>query len=206
MKTFIVVCMALTCPFISVESLAQSIPVEVFAGHQAYRYQHNFSGKVNDWLGIVHSSSLLEFYKEKETEIMTQTYATIAVCDDLKFGLGTFYATVPGFNPSLNLQFTQKKSDWFLLIVPRIELKGKPAHELMLMFEFTPKLNTCVKLYSRIQLMENYTGSKHNRGYGHLRLGIHLKKAQIGAAAGLETYGNKYIYKDNYGIFIRTEL
>ena len=206
MKPLQTLSLALALLFTIIKGIAQPIPVEGFAVHQAYRYQHSFSGKIDDLFGVSHSSSLLEIYQENETEIMSQTYATITVSNSLKLGLGTFYASVPGFSPSLNLQFAQKKADWLLLIVPRIDLTEKPAYDLMMLFEYSPSLNPKIKLYSRIQTMESYNGLKHNRGYCHFRLGVHLKKIQLGLAAGLESYGKKYEYKDNYGLFIRTEI
>ncbi|WP_333877907.1 hypothetical protein [Flavobacterium sp.] len=186
--------------------LAQSIPVEVFSGHWAYRYQHNFSGQINNRLGISHSSTLLESYTEKETEIMTQSYLTLSLGKNVKLGLGTFYASVPGFSPSLNLQFMQKKSNWMWIIVPRIDLKEKPSYDVMAMLECRPQLSQTLRLYTRIQLMENFTGSIHNRGYNHIRVGIDLKKIQLGLASGLESYGKKYEVRDNYGLFFRSEL
>lgn len=188
------------------EVTAQSIPVEIFSGHLAYRYQHSFSGQISNRLGISHSSTLLESYTEKETEIMTQSYLTLSLGKNVKLGLGTFYASAPGFSPSLNVQFMQKKSNWMWIIVPRIDLKEKPSYDVMTMLEYRPQLTQTLKLYSRIQLMENFTGTTHNRGYNHIRVGIDVKKIQLGLASGLESYGKKYECWENYGLFFRTEL
>ena len=191
---------------INLETVAQNIPIEIFTGDKAYKYQHSFQGQINQQFGISHSSSLLEFYKVRNTEIMTQTYATIALGNRLKLGLGTFYASVPGFIPSMNLQFTKKNSEWLFLLVARMDLSEKPSYELMMMSEFKPIINNKLKLYSRIQIMENFTGLNHNRGYSHFRVGLYLKNIQVGLAVGLESYGKKYSYEDIYGLFVRTSI
>lgn len=189
-------------------SLAQTVPIEAMVGTENYWYQHSlfrqFTPKSK--FGFFHVSSLHVFYDEhKVDEIMSQSYVTYSLRPGVNLALGSFYATGPGFSPSLAIQLMKKTRDLLILVVPRIDLMKNATYEVMAMAEYRPMITKKLGIYSRAQLMSNY-GTHHNRSYQNFRLGLSVNKIQFGAALNLDEYGKETKTLHNVGLFIRTEI
>lgn len=187
--------------------LSQPIPIETMAGQHNFWLQQVVSKQMNNsrW-GYFNVSSLHAFYDETPEELMSQSYLTYKVNQGIKLGVGTFYASAPGFSPSVNIQFAHQGKNHFILAIPRVDLTHKPAYDIMAMAEFFPALNKQLKLYSRIQTMFNYTNQYHNRSYQNIRLGLDFDAFQAGIAANFDAYGRNITYTANYGIFFRKPI
>lgn len=187
---------------------AQPIPIEIMAGNRNAWYQHVLSrpfSQQSHW-GYFHTSSLHAFYDHTPDELMSQSYLTYSVTPWMKGAVGSFYATAPGFKPSAALQFAKRGNHYFLLAVPRIDLITSPSYDMMVMFEYTPHITPGLSFYSRTQIMENYTGTTHNRSYQNIRLGLSVKGIQTGVAANFDAYGPNKNYYSNIGLFIKKDL
>ncbi len=183
---------------------AQSVPLEIMGGQRNFWYQHvmgkNFE---NSKFGHFHVSSLHAFYDATPEELMSQSYLTYQINENVKPGIGLFYSSAPGFVPSLNVQLMHKGKNHFILAIPRVDIVNDPSYDVMLMTEYFPKLNHNTTLYTRIQVMLNYTGTQHNRSYQNIRAGVNLGTIQVGVAANFDAYGKRVQYQKNYGLFIR---
>ncbi|MBL7932828.1 MAG: hypothetical protein JNL60_13045 [Bacteroidia bacterium] len=187
---------------------SQPVPVEIMTGSEYFFYQHSVSKSVSGpKLGFFNTSSLIAPYKpERKSELMSQSYFTYALKRSIKVGIGSFYASVPKFSPSAHIQFLKVGKNFLLLVVPRIDLKSNPSHDLMVLAEYKPKLFGTLKLHTRLQTMLNFTKTKHNRSYQNFRLGIDFKNFQAGFAINCDAYGNEFSYFTNYGIYIKKDL
>jgi len=202
-KTFKLLIMSL----LPIGSFGQ-LQVEAVIGHHNYRYQQNYNTKFlkNNW-GFSHVSSLLELYSaDAKTEIMTQSYITYNLYPAVKIGMGTYYASKPGFSPSVNLQFIKKGKNYSFIITPRIDLTWHPAWDVLAAVEFRPKLNANNNYYFRIQTLDNFTGTKHNRSYQYIKLGLERKRMLFGIAADFDAYGSHLNYAQNFGVFLISVL
>ncbi|HLP32000.1 MAG TPA: hypothetical protein VK202_00930 [Bacteroidia bacterium] len=191
----------------TIKVYAQNTPVEIMTGNRNYWYQHVFGKTFNNtrW-GFFNVSSLHAFYDDTKGDLMSQSYATFAVTKGIKLGLGTFYSSVPGFKPSLNMQLLFKKKHYALLAIPRVDVTTNPSYDLMSQMEFTPEITTGIKFYSRIQTLFNYTNLKHNRSYQYLRLGLGYKQTQAGVAINADTYGRDKDRFYNIGVFVKKDF
>ena len=198
-------------------ALSQNIPVEAMIGNKSYWYQHILMRKFSSEskVGFFNVSSMYAFYDDsKRNELMSQSYLTYSVVNWMTVSIGSFYSSKPGFSPSFAIQFIKKKNNFFLLAVPRIDLKKQPTYDAMVMAEFKPPLSERTTLYFRIQLMSNYNSSSqvkelsysHNRSYQNFRAGIGIKKIQLGVALNVDEYGPSSKAFLNAGAFVRTEL
>ncbi len=192
----------------SVLAFSQSIPIEAMVGSENYWYQHSVFRQFTprSKLAFFHVSSLHVFYDEhKVDEIMSQSYLTYRLTPGVNLALGSFYATGPGFSPSLALQMMKKTDDLLVLVVPRVDLMKNATYEVMALAEYRPMLTEKIGIYSRVQLMSNY-GAYHNRSYQNFRAGLSINKVQFGLALNLDEYGRETHTRHNVGLFIRTEL
>jgi hypothetical protein len=137
---------------------------------------------------------------------MAQSYITYKLTEGIHAGAGTFYSSVPGFNPSINLQFSRFRKNFIVFIVPRMDIKEDPSYEIMLFTEYFPKLTDKLNLYARLQVMENFTGKNHNRSYQLLRLGLRKNNIRFGLGFDLNAYGTKSKYTRNFGIFTKVHF
>ncbi|HCM75654.1 MAG TPA: hypothetical protein DIS90_04695 [Cytophagales bacterium] len=204
-RTGILVVMIMT----TLTGLAQVIPVEVVVSDQDYRYQHFFAKelKPSSRFGMFHTHSMYAFHeKEKPTEMMSQVYVSYSITQSLSALAGTFYASVPGFKASGALQYKYIQNDVFVLVAPRIDLWENPSYELFALAEYRPAISRHLSIYSRLQMMTNFTQTTHNRSYQNLRVGLGKKSTQAGFSINYDQYGSEGHAVLSMGIFLRHEL
>jgi hypothetical protein len=188
--------------------IAQPIPVEILFGSTYYQYQHSLSRDL--WkkgsLSFSNVTSLNAFHSELHTtEVMTQTHVSYTISNMLRVGLGTFYSTRPGLSPSVSLQFMKHYHNLSFMVIPRVDIKKAPSHDLFVRVEYR-KVNKKITPYLRLQAMTNFGPSNHNRSYQNVRAGIALDKVQFGLALNLDEYGKEILTIQNWGVFFRYEL
>jgi hypothetical protein len=197
---------ALICLMPSANS--QIIPLELMAG-QRNGYQQFSVTKASglDKVQFFNTSSLLYLYDAgSKSELMSQSYLTYSLTRSLKPGIGSFYASVPGLKPSVNLQIFKEWRQFKMLFVPRIDLRANPSIDLMSMLEYRVIIAQKWMIVSRIQTMFSYTGTTHNRSYQYLRFGVQSRNTQFGIALNLDAYGIDYNHFNNYGFFFKINL
>jgi hypothetical protein len=183
---------------------AQQLRVEAMPGNKNYWYQHVITTEFDSSrLGFLNTSSLQYFIRESNTELMTQSYLTYKLHSHIKLGLGSFYASQPGFKPSFNLQYAATRKNWSLFLIPRVDVWRKASYDLFLLYEYKPAISKDLKFYLRVQAMSNYRRLIHNRSYQLLRVGLQRKNIQFGIAANYDAYGEDMKYRAHYGLFIR---
>ena len=188
---------------------AQQLPIELMAGRENLWYQHVLAKKFSSdsRFGFFNVSTLHVYHDRQRTdEIMSQSYVTWGLSRSFYLQAGAFYASGPGFSPSVGVQFVKQLDDFFILLVPRIDIKKKGSYDAMALVRYQPRLSDQLSLYSHIQLMSNYSGNNHNRSYQNFWLGLGYKSFQFGMALNLDEYGAEYITYYNPGLFIRTAL
>ena len=188
---------------------AQTVNFEGMVGDKNYFYQHAIGVKLNGTgkLMFTHSASLHAMYDDKEkNELMSQSYLTYPLNKWLRIAAGTFYATKPGINPALALNFRYVAKDFILLFNPRIDAKSKGSFEGMLFSEYMPRINNHLLLYTRFQLMSNYTGSKHNRSYQNFRIGLTKDNLSFGLALNIDQRGGEMQTQHNLGFFAKHQF
>jgi hypothetical protein len=136
-------------------------------------------------------------------EVMNQVYLTHQLNPQFTVMGGLFFSNATGIKPALALQYAQRINDWFVVVVPRIDLANKGSFELMGMLEYEPQLSAKLKLYSRFQVMSNAGPFHHNRSYQRVRVGVHVKKFQTGIAVNINEYSYPVKVKVNTGLFLR---
>lgn len=192
-------------------SSAQVYTVEVMPGNRYLFYQHVFRQKIkeNSKVSFVHIANTSNWYQQNPNkggmgnEIMNQVYISHEVLKNITFLGGLFYTNITGIRPSIAIQFTQTFKNGVFVMVPRADITKNGSTELMAMLEYQPSLTQRIKLYSRLQFMSNSGPDHHNRSYQRVRLGIQIKKFQLGTGVNINHYGYPLKTKINSGIFLR---
>lgn len=186
----------------------QVMPIEIMAGSRNIWYQQNISKGIDgSKFGFSHTSTLHAYYDDQNpTELMSQSYMNYSITKSIKVSAGTFYASAPGFRPSINIEFSKKFKNLLIVLVPRVDIWHKPTYDTMFLIEYSPVINDCLKLFFRFQTMANFSAQQHNRSYQNLRMGLSYKKIQFGLAINMDAYGKTVRYYPNVGVFIRGSL
>lgn len=199
---------------LSTTAKAQPIIFEGMAGNEYLFYQHlivkKFSPKSQ--FGVMHIANVSSLYETDVTkggrpnEIMNQAYLTTNLRKSFTLLTGMFYANATGIRLAAGVQHALPFKNGLWVTVPRVDVMHRGSVELMSMLELQPPLSDKTKLYIRLQAMSNYGPYHHNRSYQRFRLGVTIKKTQIGAGINLDEYGRASKVHMNTGIFIRKEI
>lgn len=187
--------------------LHAQFPVEISVGHSAYYYQHAFGGRFHagNPLGFFHTSSVMIPYdKNRDNEIMSQSYLTYAMNSHWTSGVGSIFTPLNRVRPSVFFQYFQKGETTSVLFYPRMDVWSDPNLELMGFFEYRSVKNSLINLYARFQYMTTWNRNGHSRSYQYARLGLDTKHLQFGLAANFDQYGPKAGHYSNFGFFIRS--
>lgn len=186
----------------------QIMTAEIMAGHRNIWYQQNISKTIDSSrFGFSHVSTLHAFYDpQNPTELMSQSYLSFSIINGIKVSAGFFYASAPGFRPSVNMEFSKKYRSFLVVFVPRVDMWENPAFDGMLLMEYTPAVSPSLQLFFRFQTMLNFSATQHNRSYQNLRIGFVYRKIQFGFALNLDAYGKGFRYYPNAGVFLRRNL
>jgi hypothetical protein len=190
---------------------AQSGTADIMAGHEYLHYQHSLAYEFNknSGLGWQHLATLIKRYQQDKKsptlkdEIMNQVYLTARISQSILIKGGLFYTNATGYKPSIGIQYAIRKSNWMMVVSPRVDLVKKGAFEMFLATEFRPSLSGNIRLYSRVQAMSSVSLKQHNRSYQLIRIGIEMKSMQLGAGLVFDEYGRNRSVQCNSGIFVR---
>lgn len=187
----------------------QAWPVEVMPGNTALYYQHSLARPLHEGgrMGVSHAASFHAFHERTlPPEVMGQVHLTYALRPSLRLALGGFYASGPGFGPSVGLQWMRRWERFHVLVSPRADLRTRTALELMAQVEYSPRPGDRSGPYARLQVMVNGGPEHHNRSYRYLRLGWALGASRFGLALNLDNYGPCACQRTNWGVFLRQVL
>jgi len=202
-----ILCLLMTISAIS--TMAQPVAVELMVGRNLYWYQHTLARKIgnSEKAGFFHVSSMHAFFGDnRNSEIMSQSYFTYVIMPGVTGTLGTHYSSGPGWAPSIAIQLYKRSGDFTLMLVPRADILKRHTFDAMTLIEFTPRLFGELRLYTRMQAMSNFSENQHNRSYQNFRIGINVRKVQVGAAINIDEYGSETKTHHNTGFFLKTAL
>jgi hypothetical protein len=114
-----------------------------------------------------------------------------------------FYTNVGGYHTSVALQFKWKLKQGILLFSPRANLSRVQAYELFSLVEYKLGADKKMPVVVRYQGMSSVGLKGHNRSYQAFRLGMQVKKYQLGAGITLDEFGKEGRVYSNYGLFFR---
>ncbi len=185
---------------------AQPLPVELVSNANSLWYAHTFQkffGKQQRF-GISHTTSgIIPVNGNQPAEWMSQHYVNWIIKQGIRLDIGSFYASKPGIQASLGVQFSRFRSNYGLLLKVRADPNGFRTRELFGFGEFKPRINTQIRLYSRWQFMYNATQQLHNRSYQYFRLGMHYRTSDFGLAYLHDVYGNSKQHFGQKGLYVR---
>lgn len=194
---------------LAAEVSSQNIILENLAGDKNYYYQHSLSktfSKDHRW-GFFNASSFHAFYDtDALNELMSQSYITYALTQQINLAGGAFYATKPGIAPTVAVQFKFSNRYYKAAIVPRIDLRNNGSVEVMTFLEYAVPVSEGINFYARAQFMSNYGPRHHNRSYQYFRLGLKHKGTVMGMAVNVDERGPEKETLHNWGAFLRIEI
>ena len=192
----------------------QPVQAELLVSHHSVFYQHLIVRKFSQgsgW-GFVHVANINYRYntniekRGRPNDIMNQAYISYSFNKIVTGLAGLFYSNATDIRPSLALQLSGSFRDGFWLLQPRIDVQMRGSFEWMGLIEYRPMLRNRLRLYTRIQWMNNAGPYHHNKSYQRLRGGVEIKNIQAGLGLNIDEYGKSgdgWIYP---GVFVRKEF
>ena len=190
---------------------AQTGNVELMPGnrylHQLHSAEFPLSGSGKfSWQQL---GTIIKYYdqgsgkKGKKDEFMNQSYLVYKLSDKVAIKSGLFYTNVGGYQPSIALQFRWKWKNMLLLLSPRVNVSRVQAYELFSLVEYKNGADKKLPIVLRYQGMSSVGVKGHNRSYQAFRIGMQVKKKQLGAGITLDEFGKENPVYSNFGIYFR---
>lgn len=188
------------------------IPIEAFASDKGLLMQMVVSKHLapTSNFGMF---ALLEYFGDYENDnsknqFIGQTYLTYDIWKGISVVGGTAINHVNGFRPTAGLQYVLVKNDFFVLLLPRVDLTESNNLEAFGILEYKPKFNENWGLYTRFQGLYNHNtrADLHEVSYARLRVGLSYKNYQFGLGANFASYGPTKHNENSFGVFVRTQL
>ena len=211
MKTILLI---ITAVFIRFSVNAQGFSGEMSSGDKAtnvlIRINQSFS-KESRWaiLGVVNSNMPYADNHPIYNYHFIQTALSYKIGVKSKIKTGAFIGSFKNpkhFGPLVGLYALYPFKNGIISLSNQQQFAKTYTTNLVAVFEFTPKINETLKLYSRIQIMSETDFNIATRSYQMVRLGLGYKKIQFGLAATFDQFKDQTIHFENYGLFIRTTL
>lgn len=149
-------------------------------------------------------------YYEKESgknlpkdELMNQSYLVYNLSEKVAVKSGLFYTNVGGYQPSVAMQFRWKLKQGIVLLSPRANISRVQAYELFSLVEYKIGADKKWPVVVRYQGMSSAGLKGHNRSYQVFRIGMQVKKNQLGAGITLDEFGKENRVYSNFGLYFR---
>ena len=193
---------------------AQTVQPELLAGHRSLFYQHLVISKSRPearW-SFIHMANINFRYNRdvnkegRPNEVMNQVFLAYRLNRYFIVMTGAFYSNATDIRPSVAMQFATSFKNGLVLLQPRIDVQAKGSFEWMGLVEYRPIIAAGLKLYARVQWMNNIGPYHHNRSYQRLRIGVDRKSWQTGIGSHFDEYGKTGKVYVNLGLFIRKEF
>lgn len=192
-------------------AVAQTGNVELMPGNRYFHQMHSVefpltgSGKFS-WQQL---GTIIKYYDKgsgknlPKDELMNQSYLVYHLSEKLAVKSGLFYTNVGGYHTSVALQFKWKLKQGILLLSPRANLSQVQAYELFSLLEYKNGADKKLPIVLRYQGMSSVGLKGHNRSYQVFRIGIQVKKNQLGAGITLDEFGKENKVYSNFGLYFR---
>ena len=188
---------------------AQPIPVEFMAGN---RYatanvvvSKNF--KENSPVGFFHLNTLTMDYKDRNgDDLALQNLLFYEPVSHFRITGGAFYATKPGFSPTVGMQYIYAGKNWFVLCAPRVNLESDPSYNVFSILRYKRRMTEQVGFFASVQALNIFDAAGHIKSYQWTRIGLEMNRIQFGLAANFDEFGPNPDIQFRTGFFIRREI
>lgn len=199
---------------LSLSVYGQPVQAEILGSNQSLFYQHLIIRKFKQesrW-GFMHVANINYRYntniekRGRPNDVMNQAYVSYSFNKTVSGLAGLFYSNATDIRLSLALQVSGSFRDIFWVLQPRIDVQSRGSFEWMGLVEYRPSLRNRVRLYSRIQWMNNAGPYHHNKSYQRFRWGVDIKNTQVGIGLNIDEYGRNGDAWFYPGVFLRKEF
>ncbi len=159
-------------------------------------------------LGVFHLATLVMDYDgEEDDDLSMQSLLFFAPHAKFRLTGGAFYASRPGFSPTVGMQFVNPGRTWFVLLAPRVNLETEPSYSVFSILRYTRPLKTPRRaLYASLQSLGTFDAGGHIKSCQWTRIGMDIRGTQFGLAANVDEAGPKPDVAFSVGAFVRREL
>ena len=190
----------------SEEPVAQKppIPVEVFAGHRAFSYQHIISRDVfNDKFNFFNISAFdAEYGSNPQNEFVISSFFSYKLSKRLSAGI--IGQMIPkGSSIFIGAKYNLIKKDFFLVVFPSYRITKDQVFSQFMLMEYRPRINDKINAYLRTQLLLETDAEELTRGIQQFRLGLEIQQSQFGLAANFDQFAGDKSSTTNFGAFYR---
>lgn len=209
------------CIFIN--TLAQQIPVEVFAGHKRstldimfikfFRKNQPDEGHIDKWLFFNRNRAGVDYRQTKTTNL-----PQFGFTEAISYNHPTLKGLAPvavmqifntGIYPKAGFQYVLLRENLTFFSWSVIETLPGPVADLFILCRYTPKLKDKLRLFTQFEFVNALPtdGKKSFSFTQRIRLGLKSGRWQYGAGTDLNESGrDSYLTTTNYGGFIRYEF
>jgi hypothetical protein len=195
---------------VGITAKAQPIPAELMLGNKYGTLKMIVSKNFSETskFGIFHINILqFDYLHNTENGLMLQDLLFFEPVKNFRITGGGLYSDKAGFLPTAGMQYKLNKKNLFLLLSPRINFNdGGNEGDIFSIFQLTPKINEKLDFVVGVQSLFLFNGDGNIKSAQDLRLGVGIKRTQVGVAAGLEQVGPHYKSFSNFGIFIEQSI
>ncbi|WP_291784290.1 hypothetical protein [Cecembia sp.] len=183
-------------------------PVEVMAGHERLFFQMVVKKKFtpDSKFGFLSVATFSTGYNNELSalELVIPVLINYNFYKDFSIVAGTTINNIVGFAPLAGIQHSFANKEWVAVSIASLFLNSSKSIELFGIYEYKPKINSKLDLYSRLQYLyvQNTAERFHARSYLQLRAGLKKGALNFGLGGNLDQYGPERIFKPNYGVFV----
>lgn len=183
-------------------------PVEFMAGHERLFFQMVVKKEFapESKFGFLSVATFTADYSNDLNEMDLVMPVLISYNFYKNFGLvaGTTINNKVGFAPLAGVQHEFANKEWVAVSIASFFLNSSRSVELFGIYEYKPKINDSLGLYTRLQYMyiHGFAENLHARSFLQLRAGLKKEALSFGLGANLDQYGPEKVFKPNYGIFV----
>lgn len=198
----VIILLGLFCQ--SVHSQKKSVPIEsLFTGYNFY-YQHTLYKKIgSSKFSFFNLTSLKTDYRflNKKNSYLVRNQLFYKIHPNFNIGLTGELSSFENA-ARLGIQYLFKNKTFTIIVYPNLTVANEFSFVNMIYFEYKPKINKRLNLYTRVQI-QTTTFFKGNTKYSNLyRLGIEYKTIRFGIGMPwFDPFNTKKIKSEYIGVF-----
>ncbi len=183
-------------------------PVEFMAGHDRLFFQMVVKKKFapESKFGFLSVTSFSTDYSNdlNDLDLVMPVLLTYNLYKNFGLVAGTTINNKIGFTPLAGLEHSFANREWVAVTIASLFLNSSRNVEFFGIYEYKPRLNDSLELYSRLQYLyiHGVSANQHARSFLQLRAGLKKDALSFGLGANLDQYGPEKDFKPNYGVFV----
>lgn len=195
------------------ENIQLPIFLDFFANTRGFGAQSIIKRKLasSNLLGVFSLNMFHSNWKPSyiyDREAMSQTYLTFNIFKGFSANIGYHFSSLDKMAATFSFSYAFRSQDWFILLMPRVDLKENPNVEGFALLQYSPALTKHWRFYIRAELLasRNFALEKHVRTFGMFFLGLKKRDFTFGPCLHWDMYGE---HKEEYfgvGGFLQIQL